>query len=300
MRIKFVILGFLLSLLLTGCFSSSYYAPESSVAYDGVAMNSSKSTAYVTGLDRSITYIDSDSVDYSYTFSANGYTRKTKSEMLEDFEHIQDFVVAQGGFIENVTNNYDIYVDRDYYDSTSTKLSANGYLSFTIEIDKDKTEDVLSRLEQLCRENDFTVTQFTQRIQNFENYKVVDEYSDEVYYGETITADELERRTKYADISVYLSYRVKRPLIIRIALTIKQTIISIFDNFDEILQVCLMVTIVGFVIFILSIVFYKAFRKMMWKHYCKHPELYFSRDISVTIKDCEINDMKGKIDETLT
>ena len=282
-------------LCLAGCGSSSrsysdngtgFEISNSKSAAPGMAIMQSYSTDssdYITGGDYSSTSITGDMVDYSYDFRAGGNTKKSKAEMLEDYEHIQDFVNEKGGYIDSVYNNYENYDsdDYDYYRGYSNKYISRGTLQFNIEIDNEYVLDVLAELEQFCVDNKFTVTTYTQQIQNYQNCRVVDEYSDEVYYGETITRDELNRRLAYADISVNIGYYNPRAKIVVFFKSLIQHIEDFFEDFGEIVQVLILILIILLVVFAEIIWFYKMFRKMMYKHRQKHPEYYAPKGVYI-------------------
>ncbi len=276
-------------LSLTACGSSSRSYSDNGTGFEisnsapakSMVSYSEDADVYVTGGDYSSTTINSDYADYSYNFIAGGNTKKSKSEMLDDYEYIQDFVNERNGFIENVYNNYQYYdIEDSYYGSNATYIS-RGSLSFTIEIANEDVMDVLAELEKICIDNKFTVTNYTQTIQNYQNFRIVDEYSDEVYYGETITQDELDRRLNYADISVSLSYNNPRPKVTVFFLRLKAAIRDFWDAFGEIVQVILIIILVLLAVFAELIWFYKMFRKMMYKHRQKHPEYYAPKGIYI-------------------
>jgi len=258
---------------LTACGSSSS-------GYSDMGINSMKSSenydGFYTGGDYSSTNINSSEADYSYDFAAGGESTKTKSEMLADYEYMQDFVMEKGGFIEDVYNDYTYYdTDQDTYYDNEIRYKSVGSLSYTIEIDNDNIQPVLDELEKICQDNKFTVTRFTQRIYNYQNYEVVDSYDDDdYYYGDVITRDELDHRLEYADISVRFDYRSPRSGIARFGMSLKTNWHEFWESMDDVIKVILVIFIVIFALFGELIVCYKLFKKMQYKHRLKKPEYY--------------------------
>ena len=289
-------------LCLAGCGSSSRSYSDNGTGFEisnsapakSMVSFSEDADVYVTGGDYSSTTITGDKADYSYNFQAGGETKKSKAEMLADYEHIQDFVNERDGFIENVYNDYQYY-EADNYSSYNRNYISRGNLSFTIEIDNDDVLDVLAELEKICIDNKFTVTNYTQRIQNYQNFRVVDEYSDEVYYGQAITQDELDRRLNYADITVNLSYRNPRAKVAVFFLQLRDAIEDFWDNCGEILQIILVIVVVIFAIFAEIMLLYKMFIKMMYKHRQKHPNYYPPKGIYI-VSQQELSSMVKPIE----
>ena len=148
MKKKFLFIPIVIAAIVSGC-GSSYVSPENGgpgayMATESVNMDSlmvSKSSSSGTGGDYSETIITGDFADYSYTFRANGETKKTKKEMLSYYEDVQKLVDENGGYIEDVDNRYNAYVvayDDKYISDTEKNYSASGSLSFTVQIPKDK------------------------------------------------------------------------------------------------------------------------------------------------------------------
>ena len=206
-RTRIIAAGLLLvtTLSLAGC-GSSHSAGITSKSLNSTTNEASYMLADDYSVDYGSTYIDSSYADYSYSLYANGESSKSKDEMLKDYEDIQTFVKDKDGYIENVNNSYNIY-DKDdhrYYSSNDYKIS--GTLSFTIQIDKDYVDETIQKLDQICKDNNLIVTTYNQRITNYEGKKIVDEYDDDWYDYDTISKEDLEKRLKYADISVQLNY----------------------------------------------------------------------------------------------
>ena len=284
-KIKFLIPILGLSILLTGCGGLSTSYDYEYAATEGMNSYETDSKAYITGGDYSSTYISGDKVDYSYSFAAGGNSNKSKSEMLKDYEYIQNFVEERDGFIENVYNDYDYYDASDnYINDTTKKYVSSGYLSYTIEIDNEYVPEVLDELEKMCVENKFIVTSFTQQIRNYELYEIVDDYDDYYYYGEQITQQDLDKRLKYADIQVRINYQKPRGKLASFGLGIKQGFRDFWDALGELIQIIIVIGIALFVLFLEIIWFYKIFKKMQYKHRKKHPELYPPKNINIINK----------------
>ena len=296
--VSIVTLG--LVLCLTGCGSGSYmrsesYAPAADAynGYDGSFADSytTSKEAYVTGGDYSRTNIDGDKVDYSYTFRATGETDKSKDAMLADYEYIQQVTKDNGGFIEDVYNDYsyeEIDEDMHYFSDYEKKYKATGRLSFTVEISNDKVDLITDELEKLCADNHFTVTNYSQRITNYEVYDIVEEDAEH-YYDDTITQHELDKRLAFADIVVNLDYRIPRAKSEQARLTIKGFFYEIWDMLGEVIQIVISIIILILVLFIMTVLCYKWFKKMVFKHKKKHPELYPPKEVYVMPEQRESN-----------
>ena len=293
MKKQLIGLMLLCMLSLTAC-GSNYYSESDNGAGFAIDVNSpaasmkstmNDSAVYVTGGDYSNTTINSDSADYSYDFRASGKTKKSKAEMLKDYEHIQDVVQEKNGFIENVYNNYQYYDKDNQSYGRGIEYISTGNLSFTIEVENEYVIDVLAELEKICVDNKFTVTNYTQSIQNYQNFKIVDSYSEESYYNETITQEELDRRLNYADISVRLDYYNPRGFLAKLGIKLSNTFKDIWDSFGDIIQVIIICFIVLFALFGELVLFYKLFVKMMYKHRHKYPKYYPPKSVYVVTND---------------
>ena len=236
---------------------------------------------YYTGGDYSSTSINGDQADYSYSFSAEGDTDKDKSAMLQDYEAVQNLVNDKGGYIESVNNSYEYYTDDNLrYNEYARKYKANGYLSFTIQVDNSDVAEVIDYLEQLCKTNRFTVTSYTQRIQNYQSWKVVDDY-DENQRGRVISKEDLERRLQYADVAVTLSYNIPRNKLAYAGYSIKASFEELWDNIKGVVNVMLALAAGLCILFAEAILFYKGFVRMVWKHREKRPQYYPPKEIRV-------------------
>ncbi len=285
---KLTIISILLtSVFLSGCGGSSV----GNYIEDSVGMSpvTNKNIGYYesSGTDYGNTTITGDRSDYSYIFSANGTTKKTKQDMLNDYENIQNIADSNGGHIENVYNSYEVFEskEKNYISNSEIKYKAHGCLQFTVEINNENVPTILEYLENICAENKFIVTNYTQEISNYKEYKVVNEYEDEYTEENIITEEELDSRLKYADISVRLDYYIPRTGISKLGLRIKQTWKDFWDGIGEIIKVFLALAVGLMIPFIQSIFFYKTFKKIIYKYKLKHPEYYEAKDINIIKQD---------------
>ncbi len=269
------LLGVLTVSMLTGC-GNSY----SSKGLGDAITNSSEASFMLDDydMDYSSTYIDSSYADYSYTFYASGEHKKSKNEMLKDYEDIQAFVKDRDGYIEDVNNSYNVYdKDRRYY---SDLYKTSGRLSFTIQVNKAYVDEVIDKLDEICKQNNLEVTTYTQRITNYEGKKIVD-YDPDYYDYDTISRTELEQRLKYADINVQLNYYTDFNAFEKFFIGVGDALRSFWDAFGESVQIILVLLFIAWVFFFNVCLFYKVFRKMMYKHRKKHPELYEPRQFVI-------------------
>ncbi|ADL35965.1 hypothetical protein bpr_II024 (plasmid) [Butyrivibrio proteoclasticus B316] len=292
MKKKFLFIPIVIAAIVSGC-GSSYVSPENGgpgayMATESVNMDSlmvSKSSSSGTGGDYSETIITGDFADYSYTFRANGETKKTKKEMLSYYEDVQKLVDENGGYIEDVDNRYNAYVvayDDKYISDTEKNYSASGSLSFTVQIPKDKISLITDNLESFCQDNNFVVTTYNQKITNYKNYKIVDSYDDDDYLnGDVITKEELDRRLKYASLYVNIDYNIPRLSIMKFRFGVRQVWNDFWMAAGEAIQVFLIIALGLFILFGEAILFYKLWKKMVYKHRRKKPEYYPAKHVVV-------------------
>jgi hypothetical protein len=308
---KLLLIPILTLALLTGCGDSYHEAPSMDsesvnipasssksilVADDasGIAPSAADSSSGSTGGDYSSTTISGDFADYSYNFSASGKTKKTKQEMLDYYESLQKLVDENGGYIENINNKYsgNVIDPRDKYITDSEiEYSATGSLSFTVEIPNDNIPLITASLEQFCRDNNFVVTAYNQTIMNYQGYQIVGSYDQDSYgSGNVITRQELDKTLKYASLRVNLNYYNPRPFITRMGLGLKQFWYDFTDGMGEAMMFFLAVAIGLILLFIEAIVFYKIWKRMIYRHRAKKPQYYPAKHIYVDNekdnKDC--------------
>ena len=300
MKKRYLILSLLTATLLTGCGESGYeYEPatmttETSdqpgtvyVASDDNAVPESANSSAAgtsTGGDYSRTTISSEFSDYNYSFAANGETNKTKQDMLNYYESLQGVVKENGGYIENVYNSYDAYViepDDTYISETEIQYTAKGCLNFSIEIPNDKITVITDNLENFCRENNFKVTDFDQKITNYEGYEIVDNYDQNTNSGKVITQKELDRKLNYATLSVRIDYRTRRSGFERFALGAKKNWDNFVESIDEVVMAFLAIAVGFIVLFVEAIIFYKIWKRMVYKHSKKRPQYYPAKHIVI-------------------
>lgn len=267
--------------------SSSYF--WSSPSYESV-------TDYDSGYYSNAS-ISGTQADYSYSFSAEGKTKKSKQYMIDYYEELQSLVNDNGGYIENVNNNYEVFIidsDKKYLTSRQKQYKSYGQLKFTIQIPNENVQVVIDSLEKFCDTNKLTVTYYNQRVTNYESYTVVPDDTDIDYYyrnNNIITESELARRLKYADFTVSIYYYNPRAGIVQWAYGIREVWYEFWENVGEMVlisvAVALCICIVLTLIFIWFVIVYKKFKKITYKHRLKKPEYYTGKEI--IIKDASKN-----------
>ena len=269
---------------LTGCGKGSMYNYS---ALDGgaYATNSYAESAYVSrDIDYSKydTFVTADGrlVDYSYNFSAHGdVTEKSTGTAL--YDGIEEYVEENGGYVENVSNTFTYYdINDSYHSYQSYEYEAYGNMSFTIQIPNDCADGVIKNLEDYCNENGFVITGFNQYITNYESYNIVDEYSEDMgYYYPEITESDLDKQLEYTDISVNVSYGIKRDFLSKSGMKVGDFFEEIFDSFEDVIYGVLSILIIGFTFIFILIIGSGMLRKSMYKRRKKHPEWYQPKEI---------------------
>lgn len=238
--------------------------------------------SYSTGGDYSTTSIEGDLVGYSYNFSANGKTNKTREEMLSYYEEVQGLVTENNGYIENVNNDYSSYMitpDQSWISDNEKYYKASGMLSFTVEIPNDSIKLVTDSLENFCKDNKFTVTRFNQSITNYKSVRVTEGGED--YSYNSITREELEKRVKYASLYVNISYYQPRGALAVFGYTLRQVVREISEVLLSLIMVLIVLLIAISVIFVYAKFLYKSWKKMVFKHKIKKPEYYGPKHIVI-------------------
>ena len=282
-----LILPLLAVTLLAGCGDSGYYeSPAMSSSSDSASPKGilvADDSSYATGGNYSGTTMSGDYADYSYSFAANGETHKTKEDMLDYYESLQKLVNESGGYIENINNRYNGYViaaDDRYISDTEVQYEATGSLSFTIQIPNEQIPLITDNLENFCVENRFVVTTYNQKITNYEGYEIVNSYDQDKYSdSQVITKKELETKLKYASLSVDINYRIRRPGFDRFVLGVKKNWNNFINGVGEVVLAFLVVAVGVIVFFVEAIIFYKLWKKMIFKHRMKRPEYYPARHV---------------------
>ena len=264
--------------------------------YAGAMMTTSSMDGYVEG-DYYRTDINDEQVGYSYSFSAEGETKKDRKEMLSYYEELQSLVNDNDGYIENVNNDYTRYtLDGDdmyysYISESQKKYSASGTLNFTIEIPDEKVDLITDSLEQFCKENNFAVTSFNQYITNYRDVTVVED-DGEYHSYDSITKKELEKRTKYADVRVNIRYNTPRSEAEKVINALSEISLNINKAILNYMGALIFAFISMFVLFMEGTVLYKLWKKMVYKHQKSKPEYYGAKHIIID-KKAE-DDVKGE------
>jgi len=290
---------------LTGCGKGSMYNYS---ALDGGAYttNSYAESAYVSrdvDYSKYDTFVTADGrlVDYSYSFSASGAVKEKKTG-TDLYEEIEAYVESNGGYVENVNNSFSYYDkdEIDYYNSTAINYEAYGWLNFTIQIPNDNADGVIETLENYCNDNGFVITNFSQNITNFESYNIVDEYGDVDsynYYPE-ITQSDLDKQLQYTDITVSISYGIKRDFVTMLGMKVASIFDDISYQFEEIIYAVISILVVSFTILFVAIIGIGMITKSRYKRYKKHPEWYIPKEVVLrnadTSKDSDANLVKVK------
>ena len=268
------------TLLLTGCGSTH----SMNKSFD-TAMVSNSAQEFYTGGDYSSTNIDSDKADYSYTFRASGETKRSKSEILSDYETLQKSIQEKDGYVSNCNNSYNYYNDSsDTRYGDGIENVSYGCVQFSAEVPNDQVPSLLEELEALCKDYKFTVNTYRQNIVNYEKYEIVDHESDDDYWHERITEDELNRRLQYATVDVSLNYYTKRPAITTLCYRVRNAFLDVYEGMQDYIQILIIVLIFGVVTSLVVNWRYRRFKRMQYKFRQKHPE-YFERSMNVTLSD---------------
>lgn len=237
---------------------------------------------YYDGSDYSNTNISGDLVDYSYSVGAEGILEE-KSAALSFYESVQKYVDENDGYIEDVNNTYygNEIVDDYYISKSDVKYKASGRVSFVVQIDNSKVEDIVGMFDDFCKKYGFAVVDYNQYVRNYENANVVDEYSEWYRYDE-ITEKDLQKRIKYSDISVNIDYSIKRSPSDAFMVGIKRFWIGISEAMENVVIPLLTIVCSAFVVlFICVLPVRKLYIKSMYKYYVKYPEYNTIKKISI-------------------
>ena len=266
---------------LTGCGSSEPFSGYK--GYDSVSQSYSNDAGFYTdseGYSDNMNYtgtnISGDLVDYSYTLGSRGYV-KEKETALNFYEDVQAFVDDNGGYIDNVNNTFrtnDLDEDYFYYSGDFIKNSAEGCVSFNVQIEEQYVEDVINMFDEFCKENDFSVTQFNQYADNYKSYDVVEEYDDDDWYhGDKITQADLDKQLAYTSIDISMNYSIKRSAGETFRLKVGSLWHDFLDECGDFVGMLIWMIVFAFVImFVIILPSVKIFKKSMFKFNKKHPE----------------------------
>lgn len=274
---------------LTACGGGSSYATNVPGFDIEMASDASKSGYYTSGSYSGGTTISGDYADYSYSFSATGSTKKSKNEMLDCYEELQGIVIDNDGFISDVNNNYRTYViapDDNYITDSEKYYVSSGTLRFTIEIPEDNVGVVIEWLEDFVNENKFTVTYYNQRIVNYQNYKIVEDYDDSYRYG-VITEEELASRLQYTSFYVDLSYYTLRSGIEKFGITLKRMWLDLADICEPAVVVVIIIAIALLIFYFEFLLFYRLFKRVQYRNSKKRPHYYAPTKVMIVKSDEE-------------
>ena len=285
---------------LTGCGSSESF--NGYKGYDSVSQSYSNdagfytdSEGYSSNMDYTGTNISGDLVDYSYTLGSRGYVKK-KETALNFYEDVQTFVDDNGGYIDNVNNTFrtnDFDEDYFYYSGDFIKNSAEGCVSFNVQIEEQYVEDVINMFDEFCKENDFSVTQFNQYADNYKSYDVVDEYDDDGWYhGDKITQEDLDKQLAYTTIDISMNYSIKRSAGETFRLKVGSLWHDFLDECGDVVGILVWMIVFAFVImFVIILPSVKIFKKSMFKFDKKHPEYNVPKKIVIDDIENDVSSM---------
>ena len=288
MKVKVKVLVSLVAVvtLLTACGGSSGGSYSNDGFYSNGFTSGVASDGYYESSWNSGTYINGENVDYNYTFSAEGTTRKTREYMLGKFEEFQDLVNENGGYISDVRNWYNSYViepDDTYISEYQRCYVATGQLRFTAEINNENIPVVVDYLEEFCKSDNFTVTAYNQTIKNYDGYTVVNDKDDIDWwdYDHKITDEELQYRTRYAELYVTIDYYIPRNIFAKTFYGLRGAFMEFWDASGTIISAFAAIG-VGFIVwFCFAVVFYKRWKKIVHLHKKKHPEYYDAKKVII-------------------
>lgn len=267
---------------LTGC-TGNTYDNAGVVANDGYYINDYK--GYESS---SRTTLDGENVDYGYEFRATGATTyKKKDKLVAYFDELQDLVVENDGYVDSYSNDYDDYSLLNYFDYISSyemQYKFYGTMNMQIEVPNENIDTVIDSLNEFCDKNGFTITEYSQSAVNYDRYRIIDEetYDEDSYYyddSDRISQEEMERRVKYADLSVSLTYYQRRTGIEKQFI---QTVVF-FEEWREGLTTLINVIIItAIVLFIAGLIIstnISIHRKRQYKLRKKHPEYFQPKEV---------------------
>ena len=96
-----------------------------------------------------------------------------------------------------------------------------------------------------------------------------------------ITKEELDRRLKYASLYVNIDYNIPRLSIMKFRFGVRQVWNDFWMAAGEAIQVFLIIALGLFILFGEAILFYKLWKKMVYKHRRKKPEYYPAKHVVV-------------------
>lgn len=275
-----------------GVSATADYASEDYYYYDG--------DGYSGYVDYSNTTINGTKVDYSYDLSARGIV-DSKSEAIDFYKSLNDFVYDNDGYIENVDNTFHVndMDDSYYYSDSDVKYQAGGYIKFTVQIPEEHSEEIITIFDDFCKNADFIVTQNNQYIRNYEKLKTVDDdYYDPDDYRYHPTKSELDEMLQYTDIDVSITYNIERNSVEAFGLGVRRFFRNLWDDIGDVVGTFFNIALFVFAfLFIIVIPVIKIFKKSMFKYNKKHPEYNIPKrvtlvddNVSVVSNDVAVTD----------
>ena len=173
--------------------------------------------------------------------------------------------------------------DYFYYSGDFIKNSAEGCVSFNVQIEEQYVEDVINMFDDFCKENDFSVTQFNQYATNYKSYDVVDEYDDDGWYHvDKITQEDLDKQLAYTTIDISMRYSIKRSAGEAFGLRVRSLFHEFMDKCGDIIGILIWIIVFVFALMFVAILpAVKIFKKSMFKFNKKHPEYNVPKKIMI-------------------
>lgn len=284
-------------LCLTACGSGGDSYQSSS---NGNGININTSDAYYDTGGSYGSYNSNDSyADYNYSFGASGKCdgRETFPEFLQT---VEDYVTEKGGYLDSVHNDYYNYTNlqKKYYSDSEKRYKYEGYISFQANLANEDVAEFIQMLEDFCKTNKLTVSNYTQSVTTFRQWTVVDEYPEdyddnpwEYKNANIITESDLEARLKYSTVSVSLSYYQPRAKIAGAFMGLREALDVLWNDFGYTFEVVCRIAIIGFTImFVISLGFrmFIRIRYGLTYHIKKiHPEYFENKKIEIVHTFCK-------------
>lgn len=275
-------------LCLTAC-GESYHSSNNG---SGIAINTSDAY-YDTGGSYG-SYESNDSyADYSYSFGASGECdgRETFPAFVQT---IEDYVTEKDGYLDNVNNNYYNYTNlqKRYYSDAEKRYKYEGYISFQANLANEDVAEFIQMLEDFCKTNKLTVSNYTQSVVTYRQWTVVDEYPedyDDNYWkyedNNIITESDLESRLKYSTVSVSISYYQPRAKIAGFFMGLKESLDDIWSSFGYFIQMAFVIIIIGLAIISVVVLGFRMVIRTRYGfiHRLKkaHPEYFENKKIEI-------------------
>lgn len=283
MNKKGLIISLLLGMMicLTGCGNEEVKTTMT----QGGGGSSSGYSDFVDSHDSIIDYSDvaiaGGLTDYSYSIRAEAEI-DSKEPINDFYNELEKYIRSLNGYMENLSTDYTIYEKPDFKNMTASQKqyatkaiqnTSSGYCNFNIQVNEKHTADVISKINEFCAANNFSITDYSKTGVNYQTYLVVPDFSKTDKDKKQITKTDLERRLAYSSIEVKLSYKVKRTGLDALGVKLSEMSWSLWNEIKEtamvILNLC--ITAIAFV-FCILIPCSKAYKKAMYIYNTKHPE----------------------------